>query len=260
MPEVVISGGIFSFLMAHTAHALVGSFALSSATAERQMIEGKISNNMQLIHQANIKLSTELKTNQAELTNACSSPTSYLATELFNPASVAFVPAPLTNHESKTSKIKRTIIPDNKLGLTRVIYSFEAPEQNVKSEQRVVELHPHFQSQCPLIRQSNASEPPTSKPKQHNTTSQQKRSTPATKKTNRKRKQATKDSPPPATRTASPSKASRSRTAKPNGTAHRTTTKMPTRPRNQSVYGKKASRGSNGKRRCSQALRLKQKC
>ena len=137
-------------VMAGVAQIMTGSLAASSATAQRQQIESAINNNIQYIHQANIQLAEELNSNAALLTEACAEPTLFLADELEDPSSPAYVAAPLAHGESSPQAINRSIYVDPSLGLTQVVYQFEGPEQNVETEQRVVDLFPQFIAQCPL--------------------------------------------------------------------------------------------------------------
>ena len=150
LTEVLVSGGMFSMVMAGVAQIMTGSLAASSATAQRQQIESAINNNIQYIHQANIQLAEELNSNAALLTEACTDPTVFLADELEDPSSPAYVAAPLAHGESSPQAINRSIYVDPSLGLTQVVYQFEGPEQNVETEQRVVDLFPQFIAQCPL--------------------------------------------------------------------------------------------------------------
>ena len=158
LTEVLVSGGMFSMVMAGVALIMTGSLATSDAMAKRQQIESAISNNIQHIHQANIKLSQSLTANNASLPEACSAPTQFLANQLANPASPAYVAAPLTDGETRPQKIKRSILSDASIGLTQVVYQFEGPEQNVETEQRVIDLFPQFISLCPLTQLSKATD------------------------------------------------------------------------------------------------------
>jgi type II secretory pathway pseudopilin PulG len=158
LTEVLISGGMFSMVMAGVAQIMTGSLAASDAMAKRQQIESAINNNIQHIHQANIQLSQSLTANNASLLAACSEPTQFLADELDNPSSSAYVAVPLVNGESSPQKIKRSILSDSSNGLTQVVYQFEGPEQNVETEQRVIDLFPRFISLCPLTQLSKATD------------------------------------------------------------------------------------------------------
>ena len=55
LTEVLVSGGMFSMVMAGVAQIMTGSLATSDAMAKRQQIESAINNNIQHVHQANIK-------------------------------------------------------------------------------------------------------------------------------------------------------------------------------------------------------------
>merc|ERR1712100_464052 len=161
LTEVMVSSGMFSMVMAGVAQIMTGSLAASDATAKRQQIESAISNNIQHIHQANIKLSQSLSANNASLPEACSAPTEFLAQELDNPSSPAYVAAPLAHGETSPQKITRSILSDASIGLTQVVYQFEGPEQNVATEQRVIDLFPQFISLCPLTQLSRSTDETT---------------------------------------------------------------------------------------------------
>ena len=158
LTEVLVSGGMFSMVMAGVAQIMTGSLATSDAMAKRQQIESAINNNIQHVHQANIKLSQSLTANNASLLEACSAPTQFLADQLDNPSSPAYVAAPLADGETSPQKIKRSIVSDASGGLTQVVYQFEGPEQNVETEQRVIDLFPRFISQCPLTQFSKSTD------------------------------------------------------------------------------------------------------
>ena len=151
LPEVLISGAMMSMAMAGTAQMMVGSMASSSANAERKSIEGAINDNIQLLYQADMKLSKFLKINAAELPTACATPAAYLASALNKKSSVAYVAKPSVSGLKKFDQPKRFARYNANTGLTVVTYRFKGPEHNIKGERRIVEIHPSFQSQCSIL-------------------------------------------------------------------------------------------------------------
>ena len=116
---------------------------------ERDRIEAAIHNNIQLIQQADAKLTLESMPNQ-ERRDACLNPAQYLKDKLDQPSGSTSVPKPEVTGIDGKNPIQRSIGIGTSPGITVVTYSFSAPEYSIGQERRVVELNPNFQNRCIL--------------------------------------------------------------------------------------------------------------
>ena len=148
LTEVMVAGVVTTMVMTSVARMMTSSLSSGSDIASRRRIENSIENNIQLIHQADSSLADYLEHNGESLQDACHSPTAFLAQELERENSIAFVERPRVSTSISSETINRTISPDIDNGITRVTYQFSAPEQNISTERRVLELSPNFQIHC----------------------------------------------------------------------------------------------------------------
>lgn len=180
LTEVLIAGVLVSFSMIGIAKISINALSTGHQQQIRNLIESSINDNMQLIQQADARLTYRLiptshKNNQTG-SSACLLPGQYLAMALQHGISLqsnwesnaahtstqvfASIPAPTSSHGS----IQRIIEVDTRnTNITRVIYSFHKPEIRTTSnsttsncrlgmtncESRILELSPNFQSGCP---------------------------------------------------------------------------------------------------------------
>ncbi len=146
--EVLIAGLLFATAMAAVARISTTALTNTSQQARRTRIEAAIQDNMQLIHQADSQLNQESLATATEKKAACSDPAGYLKTQLEKRAGLSFVEPPLLTNSSGDKAINRRIQASATTGIASIIYEFEAPEQTIGFEQRVIEMNPHFQSFC----------------------------------------------------------------------------------------------------------------
>ena len=149
MVEVLIAGLIMLIVMVGTARISIQSITSGRHRIERDRIEAAIHNNIQLIQQADSKLSLDSMENR-EQRIACLDPSNYLKQKLEESGGVASVPTPNIKGIDGINPIRRVIKPGQRPGITVIIYEFTAPENSIKDERRVVELNPNFQSHCIL--------------------------------------------------------------------------------------------------------------
>lgn len=147
--EVMIAGSILLMVMVGVSRVSVQSITSGRNRMERDRIEAAIHNNIQLIQQADAKLTLESMPSQ-ERRDACLNPAQYLKDKLDTPGGIASVPKPLVKGVDGGNPITRTIEIGKSPGITVVTYSFLAPEYSIGQEQRIVELNPNFQNRCIL--------------------------------------------------------------------------------------------------------------
>ena len=147
--EVLVAGTIVLMVMVGVSRVSVQSITSGRHRMERDRIEAAIHNNIQLIQQADAKLTLESIPSQ-DRHAACLNPAQYLKDKLDKPSGIALVPKPVVNGINGENPITRTIEIGKSPGITVVTYSFSAPEYSISQEQRVVELNPNFQSRCIL--------------------------------------------------------------------------------------------------------------
>ncbi|MFL0770878.1 MAG: hypothetical protein AB8B36_13580, partial [Prochlorococcus sp.] len=148
MVEALIAGLLLATAIAAVARISTAALTNNSQQARRTRIEAAIRDNMQLIHQADSQLNQESLATATEKKAACSDPAGYLKTQLEKRAGLSFVEPPLLTNSSGDKAINRRIQASATTGIASIIYEFEAPEQTIGLEQRVIEMNPHFQSFC----------------------------------------------------------------------------------------------------------------
>ena len=147
--EVLVAGSILLMVMVAVSRVSVQSITSGRNRMERDRIEAAIHNNIQLIQQADAKLTLESMPNQ-ERRDACLNPAQYLKDKLDQPSGSSSVPKPEVTGIDGKNPIQRSIEIGTSPGITVVTYSFSAPEYSIGQERRVVELNPNFQNRCIL--------------------------------------------------------------------------------------------------------------
>jgi len=147
--EVLIAGGILVMVMMGVARISIQSITSGRNRIERDKIEAAIHNNIQLIQQADAKLTLESMPTQDQR-SACQDPAQYLKQQLEKKDGKVSVPAPELTGIEGGSSVKRVIELGKHPGITVVTYEFPAPENSIGTERRVVELNPNFQTRCIL--------------------------------------------------------------------------------------------------------------
>lgn len=140
--EVLIGALILAGVMIGISRVSISALTGTSIEKKRSRIEADINSNMQLIQQANRRLTLEsIPARDRDL--ACSAPEAYLISRINQAGSTQHVPRPT---------MAERIFSINSLGegwdVIEVAYRFQAPEQAISTEQRMVELHPTFAPRC----------------------------------------------------------------------------------------------------------------
>ena len=161
--EVVISGLIMGVMMVSVAQLAGKAMVGSNKQKDRQAIEAAINNDIQLLQQADSQLTYQWIVENGNPVSACANPGQYLADRLDEEGGPFEVKPTNTSGAEGTKLFERTItsgsLPNPTTGdkdsssskpqvLTRVVYSFEGPEQTIGEEQRIVKLSPSFQANC----------------------------------------------------------------------------------------------------------------
>lgn len=167
--EVIISGLVMGGIMVSVAQLAGRAMVGSNNQKDRQTIEAAINNDIQLLQQADSQLTYQWIVENGNPASACANPGQYLATLLDEEGGAFEVRPTNTSGPEQIKQFKRTItseaLPDPNetiLGsdasetssnvkpkvLTRIVYSFEGPEQTVGDEKRIVKLSPSFQANC----------------------------------------------------------------------------------------------------------------
>ena len=149
MAEVLIAGSVLLIVMVGVSRISVQSITSGRNRMERDRIEAAIHNNIQLIQQADSKLTLEsIPSNEQR--EACLRPAQYLRDQLDSERARYFVPKPEASGIDRQNAISRTIEVGDNPDITIVTYSFSAPEYAIGKEKRVVQLNPNFQNRCIL--------------------------------------------------------------------------------------------------------------
>ena len=149
MVEVLIAGVIMLIVMVGTARISIQSITSGRHRIERDRIEAAIHNNIQLIQQADSKLTLESMPSKDQRA-ACLNPAAYLKQQLSQQGGAIAVPPPDISGIGNINPIERTITIGQHPGITAITYQFLAPEHSIKNERRTVELNPNFQTRCIL--------------------------------------------------------------------------------------------------------------
>ena len=154
--EVIISGLVMGGMMVSVAQLASKAMVGSNNQKDRQTIEAAINNDIQLLQQADSKLTHQWIVENDNPTTACANPGQYLATRLKEGDGPFEVKPSNTSGAEQTKLFDRTISgaaltglsASNAQVLTRIVYSFEGPEQSIGEEKRIVKLSPSFQANC----------------------------------------------------------------------------------------------------------------
>ena len=147
--EVMIAGGLLLMVMIGVARISIQSITSGRHRIERDRIEAAIHNNIQLIQQADAKLTLESMPAK-EQRQACINPALYLKQQLEKQGGETAVPAPIVTGVDGKNPISRSIQESNDPGITVITYLFSAPEHSIGRERRVLEINPNFQTRCIL--------------------------------------------------------------------------------------------------------------
>ena len=148
MVETLVAGCIFLVVLVAVSRISILSITSGRNRVERDRIEAAIQNDIQMLQQADTKLSFDsIPTNEKKY--ACLNPANYLKEQLSQDSGVGSVQEPLMNGNKASFVINKHMKANNPRILV-VIYSFLAPENSIKNEKRIFELNPNFYSECIL--------------------------------------------------------------------------------------------------------------
>ena len=126
--------------MAAVSRMSVAALSSSSNLSDRARIEAAINDNIQAMQKEDSYYTDQWiidNVGQSALDNACSNPSAALRDHLQTIAP-----------EVRIATIQRTFDISSIPGILRIAYTFEGPEQQVKTEQRVIEMTPNFAAKC----------------------------------------------------------------------------------------------------------------
>jgi type II secretory pathway pseudopilin PulG len=140
MVEVLIAGILLASALAAVSRISVAALNGSASLSDRARIEAAINDNIQAMQKEDSYYTDAWIIDdggQDALQSACTNPPEALSNHLQTVAP-----------EPRLATITRTFDFDSIPGILRIIYSFEGPEQQVKSEQRIIEMTPNFAAKC----------------------------------------------------------------------------------------------------------------
>ena len=138
MVEVVIAGVMLVSVMTAVAQMSVSALAGSRNLSTRTRMEAAVSNDIQLLQQADSYLTMD-SIDANEQTNACLDPTNHL---------ISYLNVEVPEADLAKLGIQRSMKVGATQDIVEVVYNFDGPEKGVDDEYRVVELNPNFSAQC----------------------------------------------------------------------------------------------------------------
>ena len=140
MVEVLIAGIILASALTAVSRISVAALSGSANLSKRTDIEEAIKDNIQAMQKEDSYYTDSWIINnggQEALRSACNNPPEALSNHLQTVAP-----------EPRLEAITRTFDISSIPGILRIVYSFEGPEQQVKAEQRIIEMTPNFAAKC----------------------------------------------------------------------------------------------------------------
>ena len=140
MVEVLIAGILLASALAAVSRISVTALSGSASLSDRARIEAAINDNIQAMQKEDSYYTDAWIIDdggQEALNSACTNAPEALSDHLQNVVS-----------EPRLEAITRTFDFNSIPGILRIIYSFEGPEQQVKAEQRIIEMTPNFAAKC----------------------------------------------------------------------------------------------------------------
>ena len=140
MVEVLIAGILLASALAAVSRISVAALSGSANLSDRARIEAAINDNIQAMQKEDSYYTDAWIIDdggQDALQIACTNPPEALSNHLQTVAP-----------EPRLAAITRTFDINSIPGILRIVYSFEGPEQQVKAEQRVIEMTPNFAAKC----------------------------------------------------------------------------------------------------------------
>ena len=146
--ETMVAGLIMSLTLVAVARLSISAISTSSHQTVRRKIEAAINNDIQLLQQADSRLKL---INISDKESACKDPGLFLKEKLSSMNSEFYVEEPVITDPSGIKVLKRTIKSTQAPIITKVIYTITAPEKNIQTEQRILNLYPNFHYLCDVL-------------------------------------------------------------------------------------------------------------
>ena len=146
--ETMVAGLIMSIVLVSVSRLSISAIATSSHQTIRRKIEAAINNDIQLLQQADSRLKLVNIINKEK---ACEDPGLFLKNQLVNMDSDFYVKEPFVTGLSGEKLLKRMISSTKSPITTKIIYTIIAPEQNIKTETRLLNLYPNFHYLCDVL-------------------------------------------------------------------------------------------------------------
>ena len=137
MIETMIAGVLLASSLTAVSRMSISALSGSRISSYRAQIEAAINNDIQTMQMEDSYFTYDWISQNQNISDACQNPPEALKDHLQN-----VVSGP--NIEGITRKFDSTLIP----GILTVEYKFEAPEQAIGSEIRLIEMNPNFSSEC----------------------------------------------------------------------------------------------------------------
>ena len=146
MVEVLIAGILLASALAAVSRISVAALSGSRNLSDRAKIEAAINDNIQAMQKEDSYYTAEWiieEGGEDALKKACSDP---------DPETGP--PMALRDHlqtiapKPRLTAITRTFDVNTVPGILRIVYNFEGPEQQIKAEERIIEMTPNFAVTC----------------------------------------------------------------------------------------------------------------
>ena len=137
MIETMIAGVLLASSLTAVSRISISALSGSRTSSYRAQIEAAINNDIQTMQKEDSYFTYDWISRNQNVSDACQNPPEALREHLQNVVSDP-------NIEGITRKFDSTLIP----GILTVEYKFEAPEQAIGSEIRLIEMNPNFSSEC----------------------------------------------------------------------------------------------------------------
>jgi len=138
--EVLIAGVVLTMVMSAIGRLTVSALSAGRTQGERTGIEAAISENIQMIQMADSEFRFEAPNSADQPKSSdCTDPASALKTYIEG----------RTDLDVRLPAISRTYPNSQTVNTLIISYEFEAPEQSIGKEFRILELNPNFQARCP---------------------------------------------------------------------------------------------------------------
>lgn len=159
--EVLIAGVLMTTIMIAVARLSAQAMAGSNNQKDRQAMEAAINDNIQLIQQADSKITVNRLNDQTDgvldsttLNNACgdgsinNNPASFLIQQIKTGEMNVAPPEITTSQQSSEITRDLIVLPLGATYIAQITYTFDGPENGIKSESRVIEVSPSFEAGC----------------------------------------------------------------------------------------------------------------